>query len=113
MNTAGLRIKAGFFLFISFFKAVFLLRSPNSVELQSVSPGPPPCSGTAEKWRTVGILYINIHSFQSVLMEKYMFPTGFKYRIYSVPMGRSKIYENGQCLCFDSRLNHSVEINDM
>ncbi len=71
----GLRVKAFsffFFLFVFPFKAVFLLRSPNSAELESASPGPHHAR-VQQRCTTAGILYINIHSFQSVLMEKYTF----------------------------------------
>lgn len=49
---------------------------------------------------------VHKHSLVSVSPNgKVHVPTGFKYRIYSVQMEMDS-------LCFDSRLNHSVEIND-
>lgn len=62
----GRLLKAAFFIFI-----FLLLRFSNNVELESASPGPHH-AWVQQRCTTVGILYINIHSFQSVVTEKYV-----------------------------------------
>lgn len=83
------------FLFFCF------LRSSISVELLPAPLGP--CHARALQRSTI-VLYINIHLFQSVSTETYRWQTQHR-------QGDVEIYENGWCLCFDSGLNHSVEIN--
>lgn len=60
---------------------------------------------------TVKILYINIHSFQSVKKKTEKLPTGVKdgIRCFTDGMADVEMYENHQCLCF---WFHSVEINE-
>lgn len=105
-----LQVEASFCEF--FVSSIFAEVSKQCWALICVSKSPP-CSGTAKMHNSIYTVHKYSLNSVSPKWKRTCFQKASNIEYTVCRWDEVEIYENGQCLCFDSRLNHSVERNNM